>query len=164
MPGQSNITLGREVELYERVRLSDPTNAVLKAVVLASPCESIAVMRTYDTLAALVAANPEVTNTNYARIELDNTDLAAPVVDDVNHIIPLVLPLLTWDAGGGPDAGDAWDFLVICYDPDSTAGTDTTVVPISFHEMRVEGVAAVPNGSPIVYDLTEGFVTARQYP
>jgi len=164
MPGQSNITLGREVELYERVRLSDPTNAVLRAVVLASPCESLAIMRTYDTLAALIAANPEVTNGDYARIELDNTDLAAPVVDDTNNVIPLVLPLLEWNAGGGPDAGDAWDYLVICYDSDSTGGTDSAILPMTFHEMRVEGVAVVPNGSPIVYDLTDGFVTARQYP
>lgn len=164
MPGQSNITLGRETEYYERVRNSDPTNAVLTAVVLASPAETIAVMRTYDTLAALLAANPEVTNTDYARIEFDQADLAAPVVDDTNNVIPLVLPLLTWDTNGGPDAGDAWDYLVICYDPDSTGGADSAIIPITFHEMRVEGVAAVPNGSPIVFDLTEGWVTARQYP
>lgn len=164
MPAQSNITLGREVELYERVRLSDPTNAVLVAAVLASPAEALSVLRTYDTFATLLAANPEATNTNYARIVLDDGDLAAPVVDDVNNILPLVLPLLTWDAGGGPDAGDAWDYVVVGYDPDSTGGTDSAIVPISFHEMRVEGVAVVPNGSPIVYDLSEAFITARQYP
>lgn len=164
MPGQSNITLGREVELYERVRLNDPTDAILVAAVLASPAQNLLTLRTYDSFATLLAANPEVTNANYDRIELASGDLAAPVVDDVNNVIPLVLPLLTWDTGGGPDAGDAWDYLVIGYDPNSGTGGDSEIVPVTFHEFRKEGVAVVPNGSPIIYDLTGGYVTARQYP
>lgn len=164
MPAQSNITLGREVELYNRVNDSDPTNAVLVAVVLASPAEALSVLKTYDTLAALLAANPEVTNTNYARIVLDDTDLAPYTVDDTNHVIPLVLPLLLWDTGGGPDAGDAWDYVVVCYDPDSTGGTDSAIVPVTFHELRRDAAAITPNGSPIAVDLTDAWITARQYP
>jgi hypothetical protein len=161
---QSDVSLGREVELYNRVNNSDPTNAVLTAVVLASPAEATSALRGYATLATLLAANPEVTNTNYARIELDDADLAAAAVDSATHTYTLELPVLTWDAGGGPDAGDAWDYVVICYDSDSTGGADSAIIPISYHELRKDGVAVVPNGSPIVVDLSDGFVRASSYP
>lgn len=164
MPAQANVSLGREVEFYNRVNDSDPTNAVLVAAVLASPAEALAVLKTYDTFATLLAANPEVTNTDYARITMSDALLAAYTVDDTNHTIPLVLPLLEWDTNGGPDAGDAWDYLVIGYDPDSTGGTDSAIIPISYHELRRDGAAIVPNGSPIVVDLTDAWITARQYP
>jgi hypothetical protein len=164
MPGQANVSLGREVELYNRVNNSDPTNAVLVAVVLATTAEALSVLKTYDTLAALLAANPEVTNTDYARIVLSDADLAAYTVDDTNNTIPLVLPLLEWDTNGGPDAGDSWDYLVICYDPDSTGGTDSAIIPITFHELRRDAAAIVPDGTPIIVDLTSAWVTARQYP
>lgn len=164
MPAQANVSLGREVEFYNRVNDSDPTNAVLVAAVIASPAEALAVLKTYDTFATLLAANPEVTNGDYARKVLTDADLAAYVVDDTNHVIPLVLPLLSWTSGGGPDAGDAWDYLVVGYDPDSTGGTDSAIIPISFHELRRDGAAIVPNGSPIVVDLTDAWITARQYP
>lgn len=161
---QSNITLGREVELYNRVNNSDPTNAVLVAVALATTVEATSVLRTYDDLATLLAANLEVTNPNYSRLVLDDTDLDPYTVDDALGRIVLPLPLLDWSAGGGPDPGDAWDYVVICYDPDSTGGADSAIVPITYHELRLNGAALVPNGSPIVVDLTAGFVVARQYP
>lgn len=158
---QSNVSLGREVEFYERVNSSDPTNAVLKIVALASPVVATSVLRTYDTLAQVLAANPEVTNTNYARKDLTDADLAAYTVDDALGQILLSLPLLTYSAGGGPAAGDAWDYVAVCYDSDSTGGADSAVIPITFHELRIGGVAIVPNGSPIVIDLTDGFIAAR---
>ena len=161
---QSDVSLGREVEFYNRVNDSDPANAVLKVVVLASPAEATSVLRTYATLATLLAANPEVTNGDYARKDLSDADLAAYVVDGTGHTITLELPLLTYSAGGGPDAGDAWDYAVVCYDADSTGGADSAVIPITYHELRIDGVAIVPNGSPIVIDLSEGFVRASAYP
>ena len=158
---QFNVSLGREVELYERVRTNDPANAVLVMAVLAAPTELQQVMRTYDTLAALLAANPEVTNAGYSRVILDDTDLAAYTVDDTLHQIELALPVQTF---GSPNvaAGDIWDFIVIAYDPDSTGGTDADIVPIAGYELRINGVAVVPNGSPIAVDFSGGFAIAKQ--
>lgn len=161
MAFQFDISLGREVEFYQRVNLSDPTNAGLVVSVHKSPAPAASALRGAATLAALLALAAEVTNTDYTRKVLTDADLADIVVDTTNHRITLVLPLLTWDAGGGPNAGDAWDLCVVSYDSDTTVGADSAIVPITAHEMRIDGVAIVPNGSPIVYDLTDGFVVAR---
>lgn len=157
---QADIALGREVELYNRVNSNDPANSALVIAVLATTAEATSLLRTYATLATLLAANPEVTNGDYARKTLTDADLANYTVDTTNHQITLEIPLLTWSAGGGPDAGDSWDYAVVCYDSDTTGGTDANIVPISFHELRIGGFAIVPNGSPIVVDLTAGFVRA----
>lgn len=167
MPGglaQSLVSLGKEMELFDRVRTNDPANSVLTAVVLAAPAEPVATLRGYATLATLLAANPEVTNTNYARIELASGDLSAIDLDSTLHVATASLPVLVWDAGGGPAPGSAWDYLALCYDGDSTGGTDANIIPITFHELRYDQLALVPNGLPIVVDLSDGFVRARQGP
>ncbi|KKK48469.1 hypothetical protein LCGC14_2974930, partial [marine sediment metagenome] len=71
-----NIALGRIAELYNRVDLNDPTNAVLTIVVVDSTTAD-ATIKDLDTLALILAEalTAEVTNTNYARIELVDTDL-----------------------------------------------------------------------------------------
>jgi hypothetical protein len=154
-----DVSLGREVELYNRVNDSDPTNAVLVLVVLANAgLEADSVLRTYATLSALLAgASNEATNTGYARIVLDDTDIAAYTVDTTNHSITLPLADQTFPT---ISSGDSWRKLLVCYDPDSTGGTDTTVVPICAHDILVNGVAAVPNGNNILIGFGNGILVA----
>lgn len=158
---QSNVTLGREVELYNRVLNSDPTNAVFTLVVLATGGDTLNDLRDHDTLAAVLAGpSNEVTNAGYSRIEFDNTDLVAYAVDDTNNQILLDLPLATF---GGPNiaAGDVWDIGLVCYDPDSTGGTDSAIIPITAHELRIDGTAIPGIGQPIIWDLSSGWVLAK---
>lgn len=156
---QFNISKGREVELYERVLTSDPTNSVLTMLVLASgSANGVNGLVDFDTVAAILAGGyTEVTNTNYARIELDNTDLAAWTPDDTNNRVLLTLPLQSFL---NISAGDVWDIVVVAYDDDSTGGTDADLVPITGGELREDGTALVPNTSTVVIDFSSVWITA----
>lgn len=157
---QFNVTLGREVELYNRVDSNDPANSAIILVVLAEAgLESDATLKDFDTLAAVVAGTTnEVTNTNYARKTLADTELAAYTVNDTDDQILLVLPVQTFTS---ISAGNAWRKLLVCYDSDTTAGTDANIIPITGHDLLINNAAVTPNGSNIVIDLSSGFVTAR---
>jgi hypothetical protein len=150
-----NIALGRVAELYNRVDLSDPTNAVLVIAVLAtSGIESDAVLKDKDDLAAVVAGTTnEVTNSGYARKILSDTDIAAFAPDDTNDRVDLDIADQTWTAVA---AGDGWNDIVIAYDSDSTGGTDANIVPLTLHDFVV-----TPDGSDITAQIAAtGFFRA----
>lgn len=155
-----NVSLGREVELYNRVNSNDPANSALIMVVLAlSGLEDDAVLKDYDTLSALLAAsNNEVTNTNYARKTLTDADLAPYTVDDTNDRIIISIPVQTFSSIA---AGDTWSKALLCYDSDTTGGTDANIEPVTAHDIRISGSPVAPNGSNIVIDLSAGFCMAR---
>jgi len=150
-----NVALGRVAELYNRVDTNDPTNAAIIIAVLAtSGIESDATLKDKDDLAAVVAgATNEVTNTNYARKTLVDTDLAAFAPDDTNDRVDLDIPDQTWTAVA---AGDGWSDIVICYDSDTTGGTDANIVPMTQHDFSL-----VPDGSDVTAQITAtGFYRA----
>lgn len=149
-----NIALGRAVELYRRVDTNDPANAVLLVVMIATTATD-ATLKDLDTLAAILADGntAEATNTNYARKVLTDSDLVAFAPDDANDRADLDIPDQTFVA---PAAGDDWTDMLICYDPDSTGGDDSAVVPISQHDFEVS-----PDGSDITAQIaTAGFYRA----
>jgi len=150
-----NIAKGRVAEFYNRVDGNDPANSALVVVVLATAgLEADALLIDYDTLALLLAgASAEVTNVGYARIELTDADLAAMAPDDVNNRMDLDVPDQTWV---GVAAGDGWSKLLICYDNDTTGGTDANVVPLCAYDFVV-----VPDGSNITAQINAaGFFRA----
>jgi hypothetical protein len=158
---QTYETLGTEVELYKRVKNSDPTNAIFEMLVLAQQSGlEVNDLLAYTTVAAMLADWDEVTNTGYSRITLDDTDLdPLPAVSGGARL--LALPLVTF---GSPDvdAGDVFDILVVAYDSDSTGGTDADKVPVSAHEMRINGTAVPGTGTAgIAFDLSGGWLLAR---
>lgn len=149
-----NVAKGRVAEFYNRVDQSDPTNAVLVIVAIDTSAAD-GTLEDLDTLAAVLADadTAEVTNTNYARIVLDDTDLAAFAPDDTNDRVDLDFADQTWSAIA---AGDSWTDLLICYDPDSTGGTDSDIIPLTQHDFAV-----TPDGSDIVAQLAAaGFYRA----
>ena len=152
-------SLGREVELYNRVDTDDPTNSALLMVVLAATgLEVDNTLRQYTTLSSLLAAsNNEVTNTNYARKTLTQADLTAFAPNFTAHKITLTLPLQTFTSIA---AGDSWSKVLICYDNDTTGGTDANVVPVTAADLRISGSPIVPNGSNIIVDYSAGWVIA----
>lgn len=151
-----NIAKGRVVEYYNRVEASDPTNSALIIVVLAtSGLETDAVLKDKDDLAAVVSGTTnEVTNTNYARKVLTDVELAAlPAPDDTNDRYDIDLPDQTWSAVA---AGDGWSKLLVCYDPDTTGGADSAIIPLTAHDFVV-----TPDGSDIVAQINAaGFFRA----
>jgi len=150
-----NIALGRVAELYNRVDLNDPTNAALIIVVLATTgVETDAVLKDKDTLADVVSGTTnEVTNSGYARKVLSDADIVAFAPDDTNDRVDLVIPDQTWTA---VVAGDGWNDLLVCYDSDTTGGTDANIVPLTMHDFVV-----TPDGSDITADVgVAGFYRA----
>lgn len=152
-----NIAKGRVIEYYNRVKSNDPANSAFIIVVLATTgLETDAVLKDVATLAALVAGTTnEVTNTGYVRKVLTDVDIAAlPAPDLVNDWITVDLPDILWT---GVLAGDGWSKLVICYDNDTTAGTDANIIPLAAYDFVV-----TPDGSDIQAVInTAGFYRAQ---
>lgn len=155
---QFNISLGREVEFYNRVNNSDPTNAVFVMVVLAeSGLETDAVLKDKDTLAAVLSGSTNEA-TNSVRKTISDVDIAAYTVDDSTDSITIALPSQTYTT---PAAGDNWRKVLVCYDSDSTGGGDADIVPVTAHDLLINGVAvAPPGGVNVVIDLSAGFAVA----
>jgi len=139
-----NIAKGRVTEFHNRVDTNDPANSVLVVVALdTTGLESDATLRDKDTLADLVSGTTnEATNGSYARVIITDAGLALPAPDDANDRYDLTLANIDI---GSPAAGNAWSKLVICYDPDSTGGADSAIIPLTCHDFVV-----TPDGSNII--------------
>ena len=149
-----NVAKGRVAELFERVAQNDPANSALIVVVVNSTATD-ATLKDLDTLALVLAdANTaEVTNTNYARKTLTDADLSAISPDDANDRMDLDFADQTWSAVA---AGDSWTDLLVCYDGDTTGGTDANIIPLTQHDFAV-----TPDGSDITAQLAAaGFFRA----
>jgi len=149
-----NIAKGRVAELYNRVDTNDPANSAL-IVVAINTSDTDATIRDVDTLQALLGLSntDEVGNTNYARKVLTDSDLSSISPDDSNEWMALDFADQTWSSVA---AGDGWTDLVICYDSDTTSGTDANIIPLSIHDF-----VTTPNGGDITAQLSaDGFYRA----
>lgn len=142
-----NVAKGRVAELYNRVDSNDPANSALIVVVLATAgLESDAVLIDKDTLADVVSGTTnEVTNANYARKVLTDADISAFAPDDTNDRVDLVIADQVF---ANIAAGDGWSKVLICYDADTTGGTDSAIIPLTAHDFVV-----TPDGSSITVDV-----------
>lgn len=127
-----NIAKGRVVEYYNRVKSNDPTNSAFVIVTL-KDTEADSVLQDYDDLGALLlaAGNTEANFTNYARFTLVDSDLAVlPAPDDTNNWITLDLPDQQWVSAGGT-LDNTTAKIIVCYDSDTTSGTDSNIIPLA---------------------------------
>ncbi len=153
-----NIAKGRINEYVIRVNASDPANAVFVVMLLQDTgLETLAVLRDYDDFGAiLAAANTECTVASYARLILDDTDLADPTVDD----------------GGDEQTFDTADFdfstletgqtiaaSVIGYDSDSTGGTDAGIIPV---HITIPAATVDTNGETFHWRTPNGWWSAGE--
>lgn len=136
-----NIAKGRVVELYNRVTSNDPATAGLVLVPIeTSGLEADAVLIDADSLAAVLAGatNEQAT---MGRKTLTDADLAAlPAPDDGNDRFDISLPTVTW-AGA---TGNAISKLLVCYDPDTTGGADSAIVPLTMMDFAI-----TPSGADV---------------
>lgn len=144
-----NVAKGRAAQLAKNVDDGSPANSALIVVAINAGAATDATIKDYDTLAALLADVDvaEVTNTNYARKSLVAASVTV-TIDDTNDRIDVDISDQTWSAVA---AGSAWTDLVVCYDADTTAGTDTDIIPLTLHDFAV-----TPDGS----DITAQIATA----
>jgi hypothetical protein len=123
-----NMAKGRFAEFLVRVDNNDPTNSAIILVPL-SASDTEANRQDDDDLATFLAAAPnEQTAGGWVRKTLTDADFSAPVPDDANNRWNGTLPAVTWTA---PTAGSNTTGLAICYDSDTTAGTDSNIIVIA---------------------------------
>lgn len=149
-----NIALGRVAELYNRVDSNDPTNSAL-VVIAWNTSATDATIKDLDTVAAIEAdANTaEIANSGYSRKVLTDADIVAFAPDDTNNRVDLDIPDQTWTAVA---AGTAITDLSVNYDSDTTGGTDSNIVPLTWHDFTI-----TPDGSDIVAQIAAaGFFRA----
>lgn len=138
-----NIALGRVGQYYQNVEDASPANAKIIVVPIETTgIEADAALRDHNDLAALLAG------TSNEQATMGRKTLAAAnitlTVDDTNERLDIDMDDITWTAA----TGNAISALVFCYDPDSTAGTDSTIIPL-----HKQDFAVTPDGSDIVAQI-----------
>lgn len=136
-----NIAKGRVVELYNRVESNDPANSAIVLIPIeTSGLEADSVLIDADTLAAVLAGTTNE-QTTMGRKVLTDADLAAlPAPDDTNDRYDISLPTVTWTAA----SGNAISKILVCYDADTTGGTDANIIPLTMFDF-----AQTPSGGDI---------------
>jgi len=136
-----NIAKGRVAELYNRVKSNDPANsAIIIIPIETSGLEADSVLIDKDDLAAVLSGATNEQST-MGRKTLTDSDLAAfPAPDDSNDRMDLSLPTVTWTAA----SGNAISKLLVCYDSDTTGGTDSSIIPLTMFDF-----SQTPSGADI---------------
>lgn len=141
-----NISKGRAVEFYHRVENNDPANSAFILVPVDVGATSDATIQDFDTLAAVLAGGvTERTTNGWTRKTLTDADLPAiPAPDDTNNRFDIGAGLATQTWTAVASAGGAVTDLLLCYDNDTTAGTDSNIVPVAQYDFVIN-----PDGSDV---------------
>lgn len=132
-----NIAKGKE-QYY--ASLPATNDALIAVPIETSGLEADSVLQDYDNLNVLLAAS------NNEQTTMGRKTLASvtSVVDDTNNRVDADAADITWTAA----TGNAVSALIVCYDPDTTTGTDADLVPIAKYDF-----VATPAGGDIVAQI-----------
>lgn len=150
-----NVAKGKVNEYHDRVVGNDPANSAL-IVVLLKVASADATLRDFSTLAAVLAGgSTEADFTNYARKTLTDAVLTVSTVDNTNDRREADIPDQTWTSAGGA-SNNTLAKLLICYDSDTTGGTDANIIPLTAHDFVI-----TTNGGDITAQIaTAGYFRA----
>lgn len=134
-----NIALGK-VKYY--AELPATNDALIAVPIETTGIVSDATMRDYDDLNALLggASNEQ---TAMGRKTLTGVTVT---VDDTNDRVAVDCADITWTAA----TGNAISALVICYDPDTTGGTDADLIPLVKCDFAI-----TPDGSDVTATVND---------
>ena len=119
-----NIAKGRVAEL---ANLGAANDALILVLLKSSGLVADATMRDYDDLAAVLAgASDECDFTGYTRRTLASVTVTTDDSGDVNTVDAADPSAYTNSGGASQAAGKA----LVCYDGDTTGGTDSNIVPL----------------------------------
>lgn len=136
-----NIVLGR---LAHYASLPAANDGLVAVPIEATGIVTDATMRDYDDLAALLAGASNE-QTTMGRKALSGVTVT---VDDTNDRVAVDSADITWTAA----TGSAVAALVICYDPDVSAGTDADIVPLAKLDFAI-----TPDGSDVTATVADFF-------
>lgn len=127
--GVFNVVKGR-VRAY--TELPATSDALIVVLLKSAGLVADATLADYDDLAALLAdTSDECDFTNYARKTV--TSGITATVDDTNDRVDVDMPDLTWTSAGGA-TNNTVRKLLVCYDPATGSGTDSEIIPLTFHD------------------------------
>lgn len=124
------------------------SDALIAVPIETTGIETDAVLKDYNDLAAILAA------ANNEQTDMGRKTLASvtATVDDTNDRLDADFADPVWTAA----TGNAVSAVIVCYDPDTGAGTDADLIPLTKHDFVV-----TPNGSDITGQVaTAGFYRA----
>lgn len=126
---------GRFVELFLRVDANEPTNsAIILVPVKVSDTE--ANVQDFDHLEAVLGGTIDEQTEGWSRKTLTDADLAGAnyAEDDTNNRGQISIPAVKWTA---PTSGKNTTGVLLCYDSDTTSGTDANIIVISHLDFAV---------------------------
>ncbi|MCX4575611.1 hypothetical protein OHB41_20945 [Streptomyces sp. NBC_01571] len=135
-----NIALGR---LAYYASLPATNDALIMVPLEASGLVADSTMRDYDDLSTLLAGATNEQTSNMTRKTLTSVTVT---VDDTNDRVAIDSADVTWTAA----TGNAIGAVVICYDPDTTTGTDSDLIPLTKHD-----VSMTPDGSDFTLTVAD---------
>ena len=134
-----NVALGRVASLASLPAAND---ALILVPLEASGLETDAVLRDKDTFADVVAGTTNE-QTTVGRKTLASVTVT---VDDTADRVAIDCADVTWTSPTGNPIGA----VVICYDPDTTGGTDADLIPLTKHD-----VSWTPDGSNFTLTIAD---------
>ena len=110
--------------------------------------ETDAVLKDYDDLATLLAS----TNNEQTTMGRKTAANLTVTVDDANDRLVVDMDDVTWTSASGNPVSK----ILVCYDADTTSGTDTDIIPLTAHDFVVS-----PNGGDVTAQVAAtGFFRA----
>jgi hypothetical protein len=134
-----NVALGRVASL---AALPAANDALVLVPLEAAGLETDAVLRDKDDLAAVVAGTTNE-QTSVGRKTLSSVTVT---VNDTNDRIEVDAADVTWTSPTGNPVGA----VVVCYDPDTTSGTDADLIPLTKHDLTW-----TPDGSNFTLSIAD---------
>lgn len=134
-----NVALGK-IKYYSELPATN--DALIAVPIETSGIVSDATMRDYADLSTLLAGASNE-QTTMGRKTLASVTVT---VDNTNDRVAVDCADITWTAA----AGNAISAVVICYDPDTTTGTDSDLIPLTKHD-----VSLTPDGSDFTLTIAD---------
>lgn len=133
-----NIAKGK-VKYY--AELPATNDALIVIPIEATGLETDATLKDYDDVAALIAGTSNEQTTGGRK----TVTTATVTVDDTNDRVDIDIADQVWTGL----TGNALGALIIAYDPDTTGGTDSTLVPLTKHDFAI-----TPDGTDVTATIT----------
>jgi hypothetical protein len=125
-------------------------DALIVVVLEAAGLEADATLKDYDNLALLLAGTTNEQTTMGRKTATGVT----VTVNDTTDLVDVDMADIVWTGA----TGNAVGALLICYDPDTTGGTDADLIPLSKHDFTVS-----PDGTDVTATIgANGFARATE--
>jgi hypothetical protein len=134
--GIFNIAKGRFGEFFNRVDANDPTNSVLVISLWKTIPADDTTNNATDHANLVTLGGVAADFTNYARVVLNDTNIALGSPDNTNNRFDYDIPDPSWTSAGGA-TNNTLAKLTIMYDNDSTTGADSAIIPMSYHDFVI---------------------------